>query len=138
MVPASTGCLSQRQQGYVGQLGTAQHGSRWRWSLVERRGAPATVLMPSCTPSSSSLGLLPAADTILCCVPPACPFLEQTGSCTSTLALTSMPALLWMLSTSPASSQAKEPKASQEQPHHCPAQETLSTVSCSTQGYISP
>lgn len=100
-----------------------------------RRDDPTTVVMPSWTSPSSSLGLLPGAGTILCCVPqPALPW----RSCPSALALTSMPALLWMLSTSPASSRAKDPKASQEQPHHCPMEETLPTVSCTTQGIHFP
>lgn len=39
--------------------------------------------MPSWTSPSSSLGLLPGAGTILCCVPPACPSLEVLPLCSS-------------------------------------------------------
>lgn len=72
------------------------------------------------------------------CVPLACPFLQQTRFCTSPLALSRMPALLWMLSTSPAYSRAEDAKTSQEQPHHCPVEGTRTTVSCSTQGIHFP
>lgn len=67
----------------MGQLGTAQNGARWEWSLVGRRDDPTTVVMPSWTSPSSSLGLLPGAGTILCCVPPACPSLEVLHLCSS-------------------------------------------------------
>lgn len=119
MVPASTGCLSQRQQGYVGQLGTAQHGARWQRSLGDRRGDPATVLMPSWTPQDPVWGCCQQLAQFSAVFPQLALPWSRPGPA-PLLALSSMPALLWMLSTSPASSRAKEPKASQEQPQHSP------------------
>lgn len=92
-------------------------------------------------PRSGAAAQLPgAAGSILChppavraggcpCISPACPSWSSPAPAASphAPALTSMPAPLWMLSSSPASSGAGEPKGSQEQPHRYPGEETLTT-----------